>query len=119
MASTPRQLTRSRIRRIGHALAPALVLFLVLMVTGCAAAGSAPPGVTAAVFSVVTAVWNLRKMGDDPLLREQSDGDKFKDYVTVFGEHVKFFLRWRAEQHPETKSDTNAAANAIALEYDQ
>jgi hypothetical protein len=119
MARTHRQSRRTRIESIGRALAPAFVLFLVLMLTGCSSAGAAPPGVTAVVFSVVTAVWNLRKMGDDPLLRDQEDGDKFKDNITLFGEHVKFFIRWRAEELLKTQSDTNAVANAVALEYDQ
>ena len=48
-----------------------LIACLVLL-TGCAGSGSPPPGVSEVVFGIVVAVWKLRKMGDDPLLRAGS-----------------------------------------------
>jgi hypothetical protein len=95
-----------------------LLLLLAITLSGCGGAGSAPPGVTAAVFSVVVAVWKLRNMANDSLLRNKTSGDPLKDYITELGHHVKFFLRFRAEAHLLTQSDTDVVANAVAAEYD-
>ena len=67
---------------------------------------------------IVTAIWNLRRMGDDPPLRDQWGKDTFKDHVTYLGQHVKFFLRWRVEAHLQTDSDKDRVTAAVAAEYD-
>jgi hypothetical protein len=97
---------------------------LLLILTACAGAGSPPPGVGQAVFTVVTGVWALRNMAQDQLLRNglppgKDKSDPFKDWITEIGQHVQFFLRWRAERHLASNPDTDAAKNAVAAEYDQ
>jgi len=108
-------------RRLLHPralLLPAL-LFCALFLTGCGGAGTPPKGVTSAVFLVVTTVWKRRSMGQDRLLRDGSSGDDFKELLTDFGNHVQFFLRWRAEAHLKTEADTDKVAEAVASEYDK
>lgn len=110
-------------RRIGRFSFPrngwVAVILCLFFLTGCASAGSAPPGVAAAVFSVVVAVWKLRKLGDDPLLREGPKGNFFTERIRPVGEHVKFFLRWRAQYHLGAGSNEDSATQKVASEYDQ
>jgi hypothetical protein len=94
------------------------LVLLAMSLGGCDNAGSAPPGIPAAVFTVVVAVWKLRNMASDSLLRNKSTGDPFKDHITEIGHHVKFFLRFRAQTHLQTQSNTDTVANAVAAEYD-
>jgi hypothetical protein len=72
----------------------------------------------AAIFTVVMAVWKLRKMADDALLRSKTSGDPNKDYITELGHHVRFFLRFRAEAHLKTQPNTDQVTQAVAAEYD-
>lgn len=92
---------------------PALVL-CALLLTGCAGAGAPPDGIAPGVFLVVTAVWKRCKLGDDPLLHESTG-----DIVTEFGNQVKFFIRWRAEEYlGKPGGDTDKATQAVAKEYE-
>jgi hypothetical protein len=95
-----------------------IVLLYLLSLTGCDNAGSAPPGIPAAIFTVVIAVWKIRKMADDVLLRSKTSGDPNKDYITDLGNHVRFFLRFRAEVHLRTQPNTDQVTQAVAAEYD-
>lgn len=99
---------------------PLVVVPIVFLTgfSGCDNAGSAPPGIPPAVFAVVVAVWKLRNMAADRLLRESGKGNAFKDHVTEVGNHVKFFVRLRAEVHLQTQSNTDTVAAAVAAEYD-
>jgi hypothetical protein len=95
----------------------------LLLLTGCAGAGSPPPGIPAAVFTVVTGVWALRNLARDSLLRNglpagRDKSDPFKDWITEIGKHVQFFLRWRAQFHLASDPSTDNAIKAVAAEYD-
>jgi hypothetical protein len=95
---------------------PALVL-CVLLLTGCGGAGASPTGASPAAILVVGAVWKRRRLGDDRLLRD-GRGEDLKEIITELGKHVQFFLRWRAEEHLKTQSDTDKVTDAVATEYD-
>lgn len=96
-------------------VAPSLaLLWFLVALTGC---DNTPPGIPPAVFTVVMAVWKLRKMADDPLLRNETTGEP-KTFLTTIGHHVRFFLRFRAEAHLKTQRDTDQVTLAVAAEYD-
>jgi hypothetical protein len=95
-----------------------LLVALVFGLAGCANAGSTPPGISAAVVTVVTAVWKLRNLGALGIYRSQMTGDALKDYITQVGQDVKLFLRFRAEAHLATDSSTDNVTQAVAAEYD-
>jgi hypothetical protein len=95
-----------------------LVVGLCALLAGCDSGGSAPPGMAANVFTVITAVWKARKLGADRMIRRQTKGDDFKDDVTTYGEHVRFFLRERAKFHLLTQPNTDAVATTVGTEYD-
>ena len=92
----------------------ALLLLCAVSLAGCDSAGSAPPGITAPVFTVIVAVWKLRNMSADRLLREPGKGNFFQEKITEVGNHVKFFLRVRAEIHLQTQTNTDTVATAVA-----
>lgn len=110
-------------RRIGRFSFPhngwIAVIVCLFFLTGCASAGSPPPGVTAVVFGVMFAVWKSRKLGEDPRLRYGAEGEDFTVGATDIGKHVLFFLRWRAETYLAINPDKDSVANAIAAEYDK
>jgi hypothetical protein len=95
-----------------------LLLACAFLLVGCGGAGAPPPGIGPAVFAVVTGVWKLRSLGSDPLMRGTQEGDDFDEHVTDYGDHVKFFLRWRAEAHLAAGVGADQAKTAIAAEYD-
>lgn len=109
---------RGEARRTDWVMATLALLWILFAFTGCDGAGSAPPGLPPAVFTVVVAVWKLRKLADDPQLRSQTTGDPNKDFITEIGHHVRFFLRFRAEAHLKTQPNTDQVTQAVAAEYD-
>lgn len=95
-----------------------LLLTLVFCLAGCGNGGSLPPGISAAVVTVVTAVWKLRNLGALGIYRSHTTGDPLKDYITQVGQDVKLFLRFRAEAHLATDTNIDHATQAVAAEYD-
>lgn len=104
---------------LDHLTTIVIVLDVCLLLSGCDSGGSAPPGIAAGVFAVMSAAWKARALFRDPLINDDPKKEDIKEAGTDYGEHVKFFLRERAKAHLAVQPNQDAAATAIAAEYDQ
>ena len=84
---------------LDHLTTIVIVLDVCLLLSGCDSGGSAPPGIAAGVFAVMSAAWKARALFRDPLINDDPKKEDIKEAGTVYGEHVKFFLRERAKAH--------------------
>lgn len=82
---------------MGRLALATLLVACVLAMSGCAKAGASVLGVAPQVVAVVVAVWKARRLHDDRGLQISGAADADQPELTDLGQHVRFFIRKRAE----------------------